>query len=314
MEKNDIINLENIPESPKKESSYKNFPFPEIIYKPKNKIILLPRIKNLKNINIELNKNNINNKQNENNNNSNSIKDKCLSENKRLKLEDSKKSVHNVIINPKQFPKLYSLPNKEKIKIHNLKSIINKDNNLNINISEFSNCKSNCLYLNKNLPKITITSDKLYNRFKDGMSKLKQKPLEIITKKNNNSAHTIDNKKDDIFKTTEIFQNIKLGSKYDPEDVNSYQEDEKIEFNEKIKNLIYNLNNKKNRSRNIHMKNCYEILDDIKKKKTYDCERLIEKTSDEAQKYRKQIHLIYNNLKKTFEQNEEWNNFDYFYN
>ena len=62
------------------------------------------------------------------------------------------------------------------------------------------------------------------------------------------------------------------------------------------------------------MKNCYEILDDIKKKKTYDCERLIEKTSDEAQKYRKQIHLIYNNLKKTFEQNEEWNNFDYFYN
>ncbi len=70
----------------------------------------------------------------------------------------------------------------------------------------------------------------------------------------------------------------------------------------------------KNRSRNNPGKNCYEILDSMRKKKTYDCEKLIEKTSEEVKQYKVRIFNNYNNLKMTFEKNKEWNNIEAFYN
>ena len=334
MENNDIIDIEKIPESPRKESSYKNFPIPEIIYKPKNKIILLPRIKNINNNNYNSNNKNTNNnsiknynnKDFDNNNNSNnsiphsnsnskskSTKDKCFSEKKRLNSGKSKRTINNVILHPKIYPNLYSIQNKNKIvKLDNIKSLLNNKKNVGINISEsINNCKrkrNNYIHLKQYLPKITITSDKLYNNFRDGLSKLKQQPLEVIVKQNlENDKNTIDNRNNDIFKTTEVIQNIKVGSKFDPDD-NTIENEEKNEFNEKLKNYMYNLNNKKkNKSRNLKIKNCYEVLEDMKKKKTYDYERLIEKTSNEARQKKRQIFLIYNNLKKSFEQNDKWN-------
>lgn len=69
-------------------------------------------------------------------------------------------------------------------------------------------------------------------------------------------------------------------------------------------NNIYKL---KKKSRNLNSKNCYEILDDIKRKKTYDCEKLIEKTSEDVKNYQEKIKKVYTNLKKTLEENDEWN-------
>jgi hypothetical protein len=325
MENNDIINIEKIPESAKKESSYKNFPIPEIIYKPKNKILLLPRIKNINNNNNNNNKdfdtNNNSKRNNNSNSNSNSVskRDKCFSEKKRLKSGKSKKSVHNVILNSKKCQNFHSIPNKNKIvKLGKVKSRLKNGKNVEINISEsINNCKRH--HLKKYLPKITITSDKLYHNFRDGVSKLKQKPLEEIIRKRNekqnnkNSTQNRESRENDIFKTTEVIQHIKVGCKYDPEDNNTIEDDGKNEFNEKLKNYMNGLSNiKKNKSRNLRTKNCYEILEDLKRKKTYDCEKLIVQTTNQARRKKREIFLIYNNLRKSIEQNDDWNINDYY--
>ena len=330
MQKNEIIDIEKIPKSAKKESSYKNFPIPEIIYKPNNKIFLLPRIKNIKKLNIDFN-HNIKYSKNTNKNNDKIINNTttkkeqlCLSESNRIKSEKSKKIIHNIIINSKNYPNLKanSLCNKPKININNLKlkSLLNKDNLINIHINDDNNPKSSRIniHLFKNWPKITLTKDKMFNRFRDGISKLRSKRL-IILEKNKKRANDINNindinNKNDIFKTTEVFPNINIGCKYDPGDKNTMEEDEKIEFNEKIRDMVNKICNSNIKSRNIRTRNCYEILDDLKKKRTYDCERLIEKTTEEVKDYKNRINCVYNNLKKTFEEGEEWNNINYFYN
>ena len=223
MQKNEILNIEKIPKSAKKESSYKNFPIPEIIYKPNNKIFLLPRIKNIKKLNIQFN-NNIkyyNKKTNKNNdkikNKTNNKKEQlCLSENNKIKSNNSKKIIHNIIINSNNYPnfKVNSLCNKKKIKINNLK--LNQDNLINIHINDENNPKSSRININyfKNWPKITLTKDKMFNRFRDGISKLRKKRLIVLEKNNKKDFDT--NNKNDIFKTTEVFPNINIGCKYDP--------------------------------------------------------------------------------------------------
>ena len=65
---------------------------------------------------------------------------------------------------------------------------------------------------------------------------------------------------------------------------------------------------KKNRSRNTKIRNVYEILDDLKKKRVSDCKKLIQKTSKEVQMYKKKMDKIYNDLKKSFDNEDEWNN------
>ena len=327
MEKKEIINLKSIPQSAKKESSYKNFPIPEIIYKPNNKIFLLPRIK-YKRINIEFYNKISKNKENDKNNDKDNIKNNkkeeelCLPENNKNKTENSKNQIHNVIMNSKNYPKLKSLSiNKYKnnqMKNLKLKNILNQ-NNMNIQITEENNSNRNIRNLNinlyKKLPKITLSSDKMFNKFRDGMSRLREKPLEVIANKNLITINNIKNKnKNDIFETTETFPTIKLGCKYDPEDRNTTDEEEKIWFSEKLKDMINKICTNKIKSRNLKNKNCYEILDDIKKKKTYDCEKLIEKTTEEVKEYKKQIIHVYKTLRKNFEESDERNNLDNFYN
>ena len=68
------------------------------------------------------------------------------------------------------------------------------------------------------------------------------------------------------------------------------------------------LNLKKIRTRNNRERNCYEILTDLRKKKVYNCQKLIEKTSDEVRIFKEQLDSYYNKLRKSFEQNDDWNN------
>ena len=319
MKKNEIINIEKIPKSAKKESSYKNFPIPEIIYKPNNKIFLFPRIKNLKNNNIELYKNicknndKKNNKVKKNISNSNKKEEICLSENNRINPKNRKNSIHSIIINSKNYPLQKYLHNNKQLKINNFKkkSILSKNNYINKNESSSNNSNNSQIKLKKNVQKITITSDKMYNRFKDGISKLKKKPLELVIDENNIN-HNYENKCNDIFKTTQVLPTIKLGCKYDQVDNNNNNntEEEKNEYLEKLKKLMHKINKKNNNK----SRNAYSILDNIKKKKTYDCERLIQKTSEEVKKYQERINYVYNNLKKTFDKsNNEWNYYDFNY-
>ena len=317
MKKNEIINIEKIPKSAKKESSYKNFPIPEIIYKPNNKIFLFPRIKNLKNNNIELYKNicknndKKNNKVKKNISNSNKKEEICLSENNRINPKNRRNSIHSIIINSKNYPLQKYLHNNKQLKINNFKkkSILSK-NYINKNESSSNNSNNSQIKLKKNVQKITITSDKMYNRFKDGISKLKKKPLELVIDENNIN-HNYENKCNDIFKTTQVLPAIKLGCKYDQvENNNNTEEEEKNEYLEKLKKLMHKINKKNNNK----SRNAYSILDNIKKKKTYDCERLIQKTSEEVKKYQERINYVYNNLKKTFDKsNNEWNYYDFNY-
>ena len=295
MQENEIINIKRIPQSSKKESSYKNFPIPQIFYKPKNKIFLLPRNKQIKKINIEFIMDRIKKEKEKTINKSkkNLYKGICISEEKRIKNDNSKNSIHNVIINSKNYPNLDSLSKKQKTIINNLK-LKSKNNNLNIHVMDSNVSKNNQINLNENLPKIN-------NLYKE---RVKQKRLEII---NQNNSNYIKNR-NDIFKSTEVFPVIKVGCKYSNEDRNTLEEDEQIEFNSKLRNMLNNIYKKKNKSRNNNTKNCYEILEYIKKKKTYDCEKLIEKTEEEVKNYQEKIRDVYTNLKKTFEDNDEWNN------
>ena len=159
MQNNDIINVESIPESDTKESSYKNFPKPEIIFKPQKKIVLLPRIKNFKTIDIDLDKGNKSHEACEPNKYDIKQKDKVsLSENKKLKIA---KSIHNLIIGPKNYPNLIlnSLSNSHnsKININNLKqkSLVNASKNLNINKVQEpdDNNNNNIISTSKNMEK-----------------------------------------------------------------------------------------------------------------------------------------------------------------
>lgn len=327
MSKKEIISLKSIPQSAKKESSYKNFPIPEIIYKPNNKILLLPRIK-YKRINIEFFNKIYKTKENRENNDSalNEKKEEKLhsSENIKIKQDNSKNTIHNVIINPKNYPSIKSLSNNKRKRIINrinnlkLKNLLNQ-NFLSIQMTEENNCKSSRRNINinlyKNLPKITLSSDKMNNRFRDGLSNLREKRLEIITNKRLLSRNDIKNKnKNDIFKTTEVFPTIKFGCKYDPDDKNTLEEEEQIEFSDKLKDMINKICKSKNKSRNIKNKNCYDILDDIKRKKKYICKKKIQKTSEEVKEYKNQIINVYTSLRKNFEEGDEWQNLDNFYN
>ena len=153
------------------------------------------------------------------------------------------------------------------------------------------------------------------NRFIDGLSNLKEKRLEIITNKSLLSRNAIKTKnKYDIFKTTEVFPTIKIGCKYDPDDKNTLEEEEQIEFSDKLKDMINKISKSKNKSRNIKNKNCYDILDELKRKKKYNCKKLIQKTSEEVKDYKNQIINVYTSLRKNFEEGDEWQNLDNFYN
>ena len=305
MQKNELINIKNIPASSQTESAYKNFPIPQIFYKPNNKIYLLPRKKFAKKINIEFIINGINKNKKDKENKEDTIditkknvnKEICISEEKRIKKENS---IHNVIINSENYPNLKSLSYKQKAKINNLR-LKPKNNNLNIHITDSNNSKKDFinLKLKENLPKIN-------NVFRVRISKIKEKPLEIINQNNSNDEN-VRNKRNDIFKSTEVFPIIKLGCKYNIEDRNTLEEEENIEFNAKLRKMLNNIYKLKKKSRNINSKNCYEILADIKRKKTYDCEKLIEKTSEDVKNYQEKIKKVYTNLKKTLEENDEWN-------
>ena len=317
MQNNDIINVESIPKSAIKESSYKNFPKPEIILKSQKKIVLLPRIKNYKTIDIEIDKGNKSHDAYEPNKNDIKQKEKISqSESKKLKIA---KSIHNLIIDTKNYPKLKlnSLSNQHnsKININNLKlkSLVSASKNQNINIVNETdeNNNNNIISTNQNIEKndlpniFNISKDKAKRFFRfNKLPKLKPQPLESIIDKIN--ANSLDN--DNIFKTTEVFPTIKVGGKYDPEGVNTIEEEEKVEFNEKIKYMMNKMSLKKNRSRNTKIRNVYEILDDLKKKRVSDCKKLILKTSKEVQMYKKKMDKMYNDLKKSFDDEDEWNN------
>ena len=319
MRKKQIINLEKIPQSAKKESSYKNFPIPEIIFKPNNKIFLLPRIKNLNKINFEIfnniNKKNENNKNNIKVNNVAQTEELILSENNRIKYKKSKKKIHNVIINSENYPKLLNNIKNKKINTEKLKYLLNQNSHQNNKITEENKSRNKLIILNdnKNLPKLTISSDKMHNKFRDGRTKLRERELKDLARINNKIINDNSNNENDIFKSTEVFPSIKVGCKYDPDDKKTFEEEEKAEFNQKIKEMMNKISKHKTRSRNNPCKNCYEILDYIKKKKTYNCEKLIEKTSEEVKQYQQKINNVYNNLKKTFEEGQEWNNLETFY-
>ena len=320
MQNNDIINVESIPKSDIKESSYKNFPKPEIIFKPQKKIVLLPRIKNFKTIDIEIDKGNKSHEGYEPNKNDIKQKEKISqSESKKLKIA---KSIHNLIIDTKNYPKLVlnSLSNKHNSKnnINNLKlkSLLSASKNQSINKvneTDDNNNSNNIISTNQNVEKeksdlpniFNISQDKAKRFFRfNKLPKLKPQPLESIIDKIN--ANSVDN--ESIFKTTELFPTIKVGGKYDPEGVNTIEEEEKVEFNERIKIMMNKMSLKKNRSRNSKNRNVYEILDDLKKKRVSDCKKLIQKTSKEVQMYRKKMDKMYNDLKKSFDNENEWNN------
>ena len=315
MDKNDIINIEDIPKSPQRESSYKKFPIPQIIQKKNKKIFLLPRIKNLKALDFDIEKDITNDIgiSRKKNSKEKEISFVDNSKNKRLNSEKSKKIIHTIEINSKKYPKLISL-SKNKSKINNIKfkSLLNQNISLNMNKEDLSsiNNKSSCKKIFGNdLPKIMPLPEKPKFVFRSRMSKLKPKPLEsVIHEIDSNNIHTIHKEKDNIFKTTDAFPNIKIGSKYNPEDVNSFEEEEKVEFNENLKNILEKLNLKKIRTRNNRERNCYEILTDLRKKKVYNCQKLIEKTSDEVRIFKEQLDSYYNKLRKSFEQNDDWNN------
>ena len=322
MQNNDIINVESIPKSDIKESSYKNFPKPEIILKPKKKIVLLPRIKNFKTIDIEIDKGNKSHEAYEPNKNDMKQKEKVSqSESKKLKIA---KSIHNFIINTKNYPKLVpnSLSNnhnsKNNIKNLKLKSLVSASKNQSINkVNETddnnNNNSNNIISTNQNVEKeksdlpniFNISQDKAKRFFRfNQLPKLKPQSLESIIDKINANSLVNDN----IFKTTEVFPTIKVGGKYDPEEVNTIEEEEKVEFNERIKIMMNKMSLKKNRSRNTKIRNVYEILDDLKKKRVSDCKKLIQKTSKEVQMYKKKMDKMYNDLKKSFDNEDEWNN------
>ena len=311
MQNNDIINSESILESDRKESSYKIFHKPEIIYKPKNQIVLLPRIKNFRTIELELDKANKSHEGYEPNNND--IKQKkniSLSENKKFKIT---KSIHNLKIDTKKYPNLVlnSLSNKHNSKINNLKqkSLVSASRNQNIkklNETDDNNNNINSIDQNiekRNMPNIfNISQDKAKSFFRfNKLPKLKIQPLESIFDKINTKS--IDN--DSIYKITDL---LKFGSKYDPKGVNTIEEEEKVEFNERIKSMMSKMSLKKTRSRNTKNRNVYEILEDLKKKKVSDCTKLVQKTSKEVQMYRKKMDKMYNNFKKSFDNEVEWNN------
>ena len=316
MQNNDIINVESIPKSAIKESSYKNFPKPEIILKSQKKIVLLPRIKNCKTIDIEIDKGNKSQEAYEPNKKDIKKKEKISqSESKKLKIT---KSIHNLIIDTKNYPKLKlnSLSNQHNSKnnINNLKlkSLVSASKNQNINIvNETDENNNNTINTNQNIEKndlpniFNISKDKAKRFFRfNKLPKLKPQPLESIIDKINANSLVNDN----IFKTTEVFPTIKVGGKYDPEEVNTIEEEEKVEFNERIKIMMNKMSLKKNRSRNTKIRNVYEILDDLKKKRVSDCKKLIQKTSKEVQMYKKKMDKIYNDLKKSFDNEDEWNN------
>ena len=94
----------------------------------------------------------------------------------------------------------------------------------------------------------------MFNRFRDGISKLR--PKRLIVLENNNKKDFDTNNKNDIFKTTENFPNINFGSKYDPGDKNTIEDDEKIEFSEKIRDMINKICNSNIKSR----KNSFQKL------------------------------------------------------
>ena len=313
MQNNDIINVESIPKSDINESSYKNFPKPKIILKSQKKKVLLPRIKNYKTIDIEIDRGNKSHDEYEPYKNDIKQKEKILqSESKKLKIT---KSIHNLIIDTKKYPKLKlnSLSNQHNSKnnINNLKlkSLVIASKNQNINIvNETDENNNNIISTNQNiekndLPKI-ISKDKA-KRFLpfNKLPKLKPQSLESIIDKIN--ASSLDN--NNIFKTTEVFPTIKVGGKYDPEAVNTIEEEEKVEFNEKIKYMMNKMSLKKNRSRNVKIRNVYEILDDLRKKRVSDCKKLIQKTSKEVEMYKKKMDKMYNDFKKSFDDEDEWN-------
>ena len=189
-----------------------------------------------------------------------------------------------------------------------------KNQNINkVNEIDDNNNSNNIISTNQNVEKeksdlpniFNISQDKAKRFFRfNKLPKLKPQPLESIIDKIN--ANSIDN--ESIFKTTELFPTIKVGGKYDPEGVNTIEEEEKVEFNERIKIMMNKMSLKKNRSRNAKNRNVYEILDDLKKKRVSDCKKLIQKTSKEVQMYRKKMDKMYNDLKKSFDNEDEWNN------
>ena len=307
MQNNNIINVESIPQSGINESSYKSFPKPTIIYKPRKKIALLPRGKKFKTIDIEINKNNKRHQIYEPNKSKSKQREAIpLSENKKLK---APKSIHNLIIDTKNYPNL--ILNSLSIN-HNLKSLLNASKNQNINnIHETEGNYNNILNKNQNFEKnnmsniFNISQDKANRLFRfNSLPKLKPQPLESIIDKIN--IKSIDS--DSIFKSTEVFPTIKVGGKYGAEWENTIQEEEKVEFNERLKIMMNKIRKKKNRSRKEKDRNVYEILDNLKKKRVSVCKKLIQKTSKEVQMCKEKMDKMYNDLKKSFDNEDEWNN------
>jgi hypothetical protein len=310
MQNNNIINVESIPQSDIKESSYKNFPKPEIIYKPRKKIALLPRIKKFKSKDNEIDKKNKSLDEYEPNKKKSKQREAIsLTENKKLKLT---KSINSLIIDTKNYPNLIpnSLSNNHNSKINNLilKSFLSASKNQNINkVQETDGNYSNIIITNQNIEKnniFNISQDKANRLFRfNSLPKLKPQPLESIIDKIN--INSID--RDSIFKSTEIFPAIKVGGRHETEGENTIQEEEKIEFNERLKFMMNKMSLKKNINRIAKDRNVYEILDALKKKRLSNCKKLIQKTSKEVQMFRKKMDKMYSDLKKSFDNEEKWN-------
>ena len=216
--------------------------------------------------------------------------------------------MYNLILN--------SLSNKHnsKININNLKlkSLEGVNNNQSINKIHETECNNNnIIRVNKNFEKnniqkiFNISQDKAKRFFRfNNLPKLKPQPLEQIIDKIN--INNMDN--DSIFKSTEVFPTIKVGCKFGSEGEYTIQEEEKTEFDERLKFMMNKMSLKKNKTRNVKVRDVYKILDDIKKKKVSNCKKSIKKTSKEVQMYKKKMDKLYNDLKKSFDYGDEWNN------
>ena len=311
MHKNEIKNIENISDSTIKESSYKSFSTSKIINASKKKLFFLPKIQNLKTIDFELerskaNIDNIELKKNE------IQKNQFISSSEMSGLY-SEKSSKQVNALEKKNLKFNLLLKKNNPKIKNLKfnmflspekTII--DTKLNIYTTNTNTSKRYIKNFERNnLPKKTISPDlpmpKCFYRNRI-FTKLKLQPLKTVIDKIINN-----NKDNNILKSTNCFSDLKVGCKYNPDNSKSMEEKEKIGFNGKIKNILDKINLNKNKPRNNHEKSCYEVLEYMRKKKKADCQRLIEKTSDKAKNYKKQIESDCSDFKKFFDNNDdEW--------
>ena len=311
MQKNEIKNIEKIQDSAVKELSYKSFSTSKILNTSKKNLFFLPKLKNLKTINVELERGNINIDNIEHK--KNKIKKNQEITSYEIKGLNSHKSCKAINIFEKKNLKFDLLWNKNKPKIKNLKfnlflspekTLINSK--IHLYTSNTNTSKRNISNFEKNnLPKIIISPDlpmpkcfmrnRIYN-------KLKLQPLKSIIDK-----IISNNKNNNILKSTDCLSTIRVGSKYNPDDVNSLEEEEKIEFNGKIKSMLDKINLNKSKPRNNHEKNCYEILEYMRKKKKAKCQKLIEKASDEAKQCKKQIESECSDFKQFFDNNDdEW--------